>query len=331
MPEKIISLRGPIGFKVRAEEFKAALAEAKGGPVRIEINSPGGFVFEGLDIHNLIRDHKGHTTTVLMGLAASMGSYIALAGDKVIAHDNAVYMIHNASAGVLGNHIQMRKAADNIEGLSIMLAKEYAKKTGKALADIRRMMDAETFLFGEEIKEAGFVDEIIEAEDAREHPHKDKATAISSARAEIQHCLSLMKESEAANVDFQKAAAFLDLHSPNPAAEMDYVKMDWTDEEYEAGTSLDPEMPFPNEHACRIRQPGDFQKESFRRITRPADGKDLDIIIGRLKGKTTTTTQAFRYPKGQWEVSQARKHCTDHKGIMFEPATSSDGGCGDGT
>jgi len=77
-------------------------------------------------------------------------------------------------------------------------------------------------------------------------------------------------------------------------------------------------MPYPNEHACRIREPGEFQKESFRRIS---EGR-LKIVIGRLKGKTTTTTQAFRYPTDKWTVDAARKHCREHDG-RFEAASES--------
>ena len=79
--------------------------------------------------------------------------------------------------------------------------------------------------------------------------------------------------------------------------------------------------PFPNEHACRVRPVGDFQAGSFRRISRTADGKTLDIIIGRPKGQTTTAAQAFRYPKDEWTVAQARAHCRRNDGILFEPAT----------
>jgi len=75
-------------------------------------------------------------------------------------------------------------------------------------------------------------------------------------------------------------------------------------------------MPYPNEHACRIREPGEFQEGSFRRIK---EGK-LSIIIGRLKGKTSTTTQAFRYPTDSWTASEAKKHCQDHDG-RFEAAS----------
>lgn len=93
--------------------------------------------------------------------------------------------------------------------------------------------------------------------------------------------------------------------------------------EYEGGTpvEVDEEMkPYPNEHACRLKDPSLFQKGSFRSYERDSGGKKYRVIAGRLKGKTTMTEQAFRYPKDVWSVSQARKHCKDHKGIAFEPA-----------
>ena len=74
-------------------------------------------------------------------------------------------------------------------------------------------------------------------------------------------------------------------------------------------------MPYPNEHACRIVSPGAFQKGSFRRIKQ---GR-LSIIIGRLKGKTTTTTQAFRYPTDSYSAEAARAHCKKQGG-SFEAA-----------
>jgi hypothetical protein len=72
--------------------------------------------------------------------------------------------------------------------------------------------------------------------------------------------------------------------------------------------------PYPGESSCRIRDPKLFQKKSFRRIK---NGR-LYIIIGKLKGKKTTTTQAYRYPISSWKVSEARKHCKS-KGGRFHP------------
>jgi len=94
--------------------------------------------------------------------------------------------------------------------------------------------------------------------------------------------------------------------------------------EYEKGVpcEVDEEMrPYPNEHACRLRNPGDFQKGSFRRYSRTTDGKTYGVIAGRLKGKTKMTEQSFRYPKDSWEVGSARSHCKSHNGILFEPAS----------
>ena len=74
-------------------------------------------------------------------------------------------------------------------------------------------------------------------------------------------------------------------------------------------------IPYPNFHSCRIKSPGLFQEDSFKTIK---SGK-LSIIIGRLKGKTTTTTQAFRYPTNAYTELAARTHCKENKGT-FEAA-----------
>lgn len=74
-------------------------------------------------------------------------------------------------------------------------------------------------------------------------------------------------------------------------------------------------MPYPNEHACRLRQPSEFNADSFRRIQ---EGK-LSIIVGRLKGQDSTTAQAYRYPIDNWGEDEARAHCQDAGG-QFEAA-----------
>jgi len=73
-------------------------------------------------------------------------------------------------------------------------------------------------------------------------------------------------------------------------------------------------VPYPNEHSCRIKSPDLFQRDSFRRINQ---GR-LSIVIGKLKGQRTTTTQAFRYPRDRWNKDEARRHCEEHKGTFHE-------------
>jgi len=77
--------------------------------------------------------------------------------------------------------------------------------------------------------------------------------------------------------------------------------------------------PFPSEHSCRLRNPDDFETDSFRRTSRVSDGKKYSVIMGRLEGETTMTEQAYRYDKEVWEASEASTHCKDHDG-KFEAA-----------
>jgi len=81
------------------------------------------------------------------------------------------------------------------------------------------------------------------------------------------------------------------------------------------------EKPYPNEHACRLRDPGDFQSDSFRRTQREHEGKQYFVIMGRLRGQETMTEQAYRYPKDTWTADAARGHCRSHDGRVFEPAS----------
>ena len=80
--------------------------------------------------------------------------------------------------------------------------------------------------------------------------------------------------------------------------------------------------PFPSEHSCRLRDPGDFKDGSFRRTDRDHNGKKYSCIMGKLKGEDSMTEQAYRYKKDTWKASDARKHCQDHDG-NFEAAAES--------
>lgn len=79
-------------------------------------------------------------------------------------------------------------------------------------------------------------------------------------------------------------------------------------------------MPYPNEHACRLREPSEFADGSFRRGDRDHGGKSYGVIYGKLKGGSSMTEQAYRYPKKDWTAEQARSHCGRHGG-KFEAAS----------
>jgi hypothetical protein len=79
-------------------------------------------------------------------------------------------------------------------------------------------------------------------------------------------------------------------------------------------------LPYPNEHACRLRNPDDFEKDSFRRIEK--DG--LSIIIAKLKGESETSAQAYRYPIEKWSEEKAKTHCEKNNGIFEEASPHND-------
>lgn len=205
---KTITIDGVIGWDVTAADIRQAIRDVKGEDLEIEINSPGGIVTEGIAIYNAIKNAPGAKTSRITGIAASMGSYIALAADRVTAEANAIYMVHNAMGVAFGNHHNMRKTADVIEGMSKLLAQAYVKKTKKTAEEIAAMMDGETFLFGSEIMDAGFADEIIGQADT------EKAQAVITAKAIVASAADLLKDVTNSQ-DAEQAAACLAEYLPS--------------------------------------------------------------------------------------------------------------------
>lgn len=201
--------------------------------LRIVIDSPGGDVFEGVTIFNVIRDFARNNpsvkiTTYIQGMAASMASAIALAANavsdsnKVIAEDNSIFMIHDAWGYVIGNQNDMREAAEYFAMIDSMLSSIYMRKTGKSEDDIRSMMDAETWLWGKNILEAGFVDEIIDSENNADESANMNDSLIS-ARAEFKksrelvNSMNLKRGGEALKRDWAAAAVAIGFKGGEPS------------------------------------------------------------------------------------------------------------------
>jgi len=148
---------------VTAKDFATALnAIPEDHAITVRINSPGGSVFDGYAIFNALKSRAAQVTTKVEGLAASMASIVALAGSKVTAAANSMFMIHNPWSGVAGDSEDLRKTADLLDKLTGQLVGIYAAKTGLPDADVRAAMDAETWFTAAEAKEWGLVDEITD-------------------------------------------------------------------------------------------------------------------------------------------------------------------------
>jgi len=168
------------GMGISPQFIKEKLKEANGRPVQFNINSPGGFVVDGLAIFNEIKNYSGEKTARIIGLAASMASIIPLACDKVVAENNAIYMIHNPLNCACGDYQAMQENADFLKRMALHLQTEYIGKTGKDQKQIGEWMDEETWFFGGEILEAGFIDELLPPKNVSDKNKKDNSASAAS-------------------------------------------------------------------------------------------------------------------------------------------------------
>lgn len=145
---------------ISADEFVRALGGIDAQTITVKINSPGGDVADGTAIYNALKDHPAKIVTQIDGLAASMASIIALAGDERRMASNAYYMIHNPWALALGDYRDMEKMHGLLVKVSDTLARTYAEHAKAGIRQIKTWMDDETWMVAKEAKERGFIDDI---------------------------------------------------------------------------------------------------------------------------------------------------------------------------
>lgn len=145
-----------------AVSFKQALKDL--GDVEeidLNINSPGGSVFSGITIYNMIKNHPAKITAHIQGLAASIATCIAMGADKVVMPANAMMMIHNAWTLAMGNSNDLRKQAHDLDKINQTVFQSYVDKNPDIdHALLQKMMDEETWLTADECKNLGIIDEI---------------------------------------------------------------------------------------------------------------------------------------------------------------------------
>lgn len=161
------------GFSAR--RLSAALRAIGDRDVVVNINSPGGSVFEGLAIYNMLREHPHKVTVNVMGLAASIASVIAMSGDEVRIAKTAFVMVHNSWGVVIGNRHDLRHVADTLEPFDQAIASTYADRAEFDEARAIELMDAETWIAGAQAVEMGLADAFM--------PH-DKVTETDETKEE---------------------------------------------------------------------------------------------------------------------------------------------------
>lgn len=151
-----------------AKRMAAALRSIGKNAVTVKINSPGGDLFEGIAIYNLLREHPAEVTIDVMGWAASAASIIAMAGDDIRMGLGTFMMVHNAWGLVIGNRHDMREAAALFDGFDAAITDIYEARTGLDRKAIGKLMDAESFMGPSEAVDKGFADSINEGLTATE-------------------------------------------------------------------------------------------------------------------------------------------------------------------
>jgi ATP-dependent protease ClpP protease subunit len=179
------------GSGVSAKAFSQTLQDVGQGPLVVEINSPGGNVWDGLSIYNMLRGRQAPVTTRVVGIAASIASIIALAGDTVEMAEASLFMIHDPSGMVAGTSEDMRKMADALDQHAEVLASIYAKATGKPTSQIRAAMKAETWFTAQEAIQFGLAQRSTEqlAMAACWHPRAVTKTAPETVRNNLRRGL----------------------------------------------------------------------------------------------------------------------------------------------
>jgi ATP-dependent Clp endopeptidase proteolytic subunit ClpP len=149
------------GEGVVAKEFAQELAKIPAArKITVGINSPGGSVHEGLAIYNLLSARRNQVTCRVDGLAASIASIIALAGNKLVMPASALLMIHDPSGMCMGTADEMREMATALEKHKEALVNVYETKTKKPRAEIEQAMKDETWFTAADAKAFGLVDEV---------------------------------------------------------------------------------------------------------------------------------------------------------------------------
>lgn len=169
----------------------------------VRINSPGGDVFDGIAIYNRLKQFDGTVNVIIDGLAASIASIIALAGETITIGEGALYMVHLPWTFAYGNRMELDNVVNRLMDVEEQMLGIYAKRSGLDRSEIKALLEAETWMDADQAIEKGFVDSKVEesmpiAASAIKSPwiskrpenYYSETKAVDSAKAELQKKIS---------------------------------------------------------------------------------------------------------------------------------------------
>ena len=167
LKERIIFLVGPINDNVASLVTAQLLFLESEDPkkeINLYINSPGGLVTAGLGIYDTMQYIKPDVSTLCIGQAASMGSFLLAAGKKGkrFSLPNSRIMVHQPSAGFQGQATDIEIHANEVLALKKRLNEIYSKHTGKSVDDVKKALERDNFMTPDTAKEFGLIDDVVE-------------------------------------------------------------------------------------------------------------------------------------------------------------------------
>ena len=213
-----LRIKGVIGWDVVGTSF-ADMMSRLSGDVDIEIDSPGGYVTDGLSIFNAIKSYKkGKVNIKVVGQASSMAAYIMLAGDTLTFMPNAIVVLHNPWNCACGDYRAMAKMANLLEKLAALYAEQFVEKGIFTEKEIRSIMDEETWFVGKkDLAKLGQV-ETSEDESGADDLSPDRDIVIQAAMEKITQCKAKMSETQFDLQSLDRIAALLPATTPAAAA-----------------------------------------------------------------------------------------------------------------
>lgn len=213
-----LRIKGIIGWDVVGTTF-ADMMSRLSGDVDIEIDSPGGYVTDGLSIFNAIKSYKkGKVSIRVVGQASSIAAYIMLAGDTLTFMPNAIVVLHNPWNCACGDYRAMSKMANLLEKLAALYAEQFVEKGIFTEKEIRSIMDEETWFVGKkDLAKLGEV-ETSEDESGEKDLSQDRDIVIQAAMEKITQCKAKMSETQFDLKSLDRIAALLPTSAPAAAA-----------------------------------------------------------------------------------------------------------------
>ena len=167
LKERIVFLVGAVNDNIASlvtAQFLFLESENPKKEIFFYINSPGGLVTSGLGIYDTMQYIKSPVSTLCIGQASSMGSFLLAAGDKGkrFSLPNSRIMVHQPSAGFQGQATDIQIHAKEILSLKERLNKIYSKHTGKPIKEISQALERDKFMTAEEARDFGLIDSVVE-------------------------------------------------------------------------------------------------------------------------------------------------------------------------